>query len=256
MRGRLGNGDQVFHFREPCMELLHPAELLEKDGRAFGLHECFVQLACNTLHRERGEVHRLTEGDGLVSDAEAESCCELGGTKDPKRILHECLCIDVADDAFREVFPPAEEIQDLTGQDILHQRVHCEIAAECGLLRPEERICHDFEILMSAAGGIFHAGHCDVDFIVFETEDPEACTHNSDFAETGEDLLQLLSRYAVNFYVYIFVLYAEQVIADEPAHIESAAAALCDLSGNFDRHLFVFILHSYCYLDVSVSLPA
>ena len=89
-----------------------------------------------------------------------------------------------------------------------------------------------------------------------EPEDPEACAHDGDLAETGKDLLQPVSGNAVNFYVYIFVLYAEQVIADEPAHIESAAAALCDLSGNFDRHLFVFILHSYCYLDVSVSLPA
>ena len=245
--GILRDPDGLLDLPEPRTELAAAPEHLKKHRRLGALQESFFHFALDPLHGKAADIDGPHEIHGLLRHAEAQAGRKLRRPKHPQRILRKTHRIHVPDDALPDVLPAAEMIDDLTAQNILHERVHGEVPAAGRRLSANERVHVHLEIPVAAAHRPLPSGERHIDVEAFERIYAEAGAKSQRLAEVFQQLEELLRLHPVDLDVDVrgAEIALKHPVADEAAHIICASAPLRHAGGDLlaDVQLLLEFFH-------------
>ena len=240
----LGNADQCFQFRKPDVQLIHLTQYREENRRPLCFQQCFFQLSFNAFPWQMLQCHPAAQGYGFRSNPEIKPCGKLGSTQNPQGILCEGISVHVPQKAIAQISTAAEVIHNLTGENVLHQRIYRKIPAAGSRFGADKGINKDVKIFVSLAAGRFFPGHGNVQRIAFQSENAKAFTDCHLLAKGIQDTFQISRGNAVHFNIQILVLFVHQSIPDIPAYIISTAALQRYPPGQFPGHgMIVRMVH-------------
>ena len=240
--------DQRCQLAKPRLQRIRLTEHIEKHIRRIACHRLF-QFAPHARGRQLIRLHRPHLRQRFFVRRQMKPGRKLRAPQHAERVFAKAAARHGAQNAELQILPPAEGIDNFSGQRIPQNRVDGEIPPRRRPFKRKRRIRRHVKITVLRAGSAFQPRHGQIDVRIPEGENAEPRAAFIHCAELRRQLVQPFGRKTVDLAVDIRAFPAKQRVAHTAAdQHRPAAQRLCPLCNppnrlplNFSRHTPIFI---------------